>query len=131
MNNQQQADQVAPINVVASICVCLLQERGLTGELARLVETLAAERHAHFHTKAGSNHERRAEMATWRECDNPNCREIKRMLALCASQEITVTPLMAQKAGTKRLMFENTPMGMRTFLEEKSLIVKPNVAIIS
>jgi len=123
--------QPATANMIAAVTVCLLLERPGQSELCSIIETLAAERHAHFHTKACSKHERSKEMKNWRSCDQNVCRTIARKLDdLKTNTEITVTPLMAQRAGKKRLMFAETPQGLRAYLEEQSLIIKPNLVVM-
>jgi len=121
--------QAAPPALAPAVCACLLLEKTEAGELPAAFETLAAERHAQYHTKASSRSERAAEMKNWRKCTNPVCVAARGVLERATSGDITVTPFMATRAAQTRLMFEQTPAGLRTYLEEKGRIVKPGIIL--
>ena len=115
--------------ISASACACLLQDKSADGELAKAFESLAAERHAHFHTKAESRSGRAAEMYDWKKCVNPICVAAQKLLIRCASAEITITPFMAQRAGAKRVKFEQMPDGLNVSLADPELIERPRIII--
>jgi hypothetical protein len=115
-----QAQQVQ-LKMVVAVCACLLQDKSPQSELAQALDFLMSERHAEFHTKATTTRERLEVMPVWRDCQHTVCVAAKRLLDQFTKPEIIISPLMAQRAATKRVMFEQTPIGLKAFLADKAV----------
>ena len=115
------SNQIPP-QLLATLIVCLLENRGENSELGQAFCKLVEERHNEFHAKRN--------VSDWKKCDNPVCCAAASLLEHSNKPDVTFGTFTIQRVMKKGIKVQGGNGGLRVYTVEETNEAKPDIVVV-